>query len=77
MANHEELRDDDKDYVIIKEYKSAHSIDRDCNTPDVVVLMRRARFAERQRCATVADEVASESAGASAQIAANLIRKLQ
>ena len=49
----EELREDDPDYLGIKAYKSAHGIERDCNTADVVVLMRRARGLERDRCAEI------------------------
>lgn len=73
----EELKTDDPDFIMIMEYKSAYRIDRDLNTPDVVVLMRRARQEERRRCADIADLVASDNgfSGASAQIAANLIRK--
>lgn len=53
MTDAEELRDDDPDFVMIREYRSAHRIDRACNIPDVVVLMRRARMDERKRILSI------------------------
>jgi hypothetical protein len=62
--SHEELRDDDPDYVMIKQYKSDHLIARDCNTPDVVVLMRRARADERRKILRI---IADGPSGTAAQ----------
>lgn len=73
----EYLTDDDPDYAMIVNYKAAHQINRDCNTADVVVLMRRARAAENERCAqfvfeTLMDAQSTYRTGVAQRMAAAL-----
>lgn len=57
----QDIKKDDPDYIMISEYRKAHNIDVQ---------------SERIRCSILAGQEAYE-AGVSAQIVANLIRKLQ
>lgn len=61
ITDSELLRDDDPDYLHIKEYKRAHGIARDLNDCDVVVLMRRVSQATAEACAKICDKRQSRS----------------